>query len=353
MKILALHDGGSGCCWYRMKMPLDQLAAHGHDVTYLSVNDDDRATITARDLVGYDVIVGQRLNVHKGMEAWRRARGPFSRLVYDTDDDVFTVNPENWAAYHLYGQPEIQDAVTHMAQVSDLVTVTTEHLAGVMRDRTGADNTTVLPNCIPAFILDLPRPDKPRPAVGYQGGASHGADVGLVAGPVRRFLKRFPGWDLRLCGTDYRPTFKAEGDRVKFSHWIPVYDDPPSYYASIDFDIGLAPLAGKTFDYSKSNIKVLEYAARGIPSIASDCPVYSSFIRHGENGFLVKEEHEWLKYLSLLASDDDLRQRMGEAARADARNWTVEEHWTRWDKAYTSLFRVLSGIVDSSQARPG
>src|SRR6266705_4547671 len=92
MKILALHDGGSGCCWYRVKSPLDQLAQHGHEVTLLSVNDDDRDTITASDLVGYDVLVGQRLNVHKGMDAWRRARGPFSRLVYDADDDVFSVN---------------------------------------------------------------------------------------------------------------------------------------------------------------------------------------------------------------------------------------------------------------------
>jgi glycosyltransferase involved in cell wall biosynthesis len=337
MKILALHDGGSGCCWYRVKLPLDQLAAHGHEVTYRSVNDDDRATVTASDLVGYDLVVGQRLNVHKGMEAWRRARGPFSRLVYDTDDDVFSVNPENWAAFHLYGQPEIQDAVCHMAQVSDLVTVTTDYLAGVMREHTGNNATAVLPNCVPAWLLDTPRPENPRPAVGYQGGASHGADVGLVSGPVRRFLKRFPGWDLRLNGTDYRPTFKA-GERAKFRQWIPVYDDPVGYYATLDFDIGLAPLVGKTFDYSKSPIKVLEYAARGVPSIASDCNVYASFIRHGENGFLVREEHEWLRYLSVLASDDTLRRKMGEAAREDAANWTIEKNYVKWEQAYTSLF---------------
>jgi glycosyltransferase involved in cell wall biosynthesis len=339
VKILALHDGGSGCMYYRIELPLRQLEQHGHEITLLSVNDDNRATVTSSDLVGYDVIVGQRLNVFKGMEAWRRARGPFSRLVYDTDDDVFSVNQANWAAYHLYSQPEIQDAVTHMTEVSDLVTVTTEHLAGVMREHTGNENTAVLPNCIPAFVPDLARQERPRPAVGYQGGASHGEDVGLVAGPVRRFLKRFPGWDLRLCGADYRPTFKA-GDRVKFTDWVAVYDDPPGYYATLDFDIGLVPLAMRPFDYSKSNIKVLEYAARGIPAIATDCAVYRSFIRHGENGFLVKQEHEWLKYMSILASDDQLRLKMGEAARADVRNWTIEGNWQRWERAYFSLFGV-------------
>jgi glycosyltransferase involved in cell wall biosynthesis len=208
-----------------------------------------------------------------------------------------------------------------------------------MRESTGNQDVAVLPNCIPAFVLDMPRQENKRPAVGYQGGASHGADVGVVAEPVRRFLKRFPGWDLRLGGTDYRPTFKV-GDQARFSHWVPVYDDPPGYYGTLDFDIGLAPLALRAFDASKSNVKVLEYAARGIPSIATDCDVYRSFIRHGENGLLVKAEHEWLRYLSILANDDALRLKMGEAARADARAWTIEENYTRWETAYSSLFPV-------------
>jgi len=339
VKIFVAHDGGSGCCYYRMELPVRQLEQHGHEVTMRSVNDDHGATITQRDMAGHDVIIGQRLNVHKGMEAWRRSRGPFSRLVYDADDDVFSVKMENWQAYQTYQQPEILDAVTHMAQVSDLVTVTTDYLADVMREHTEAQNVMVLPNCVPAFLLEMPRRDRARPAVGYQGGASHGADIGLAVTGVRRFLKRFPGWDLQLGGTDFRPTFKV-GERAKYVRWVPIYEDAPGYYATLDFDIGLAPLTMKPFDYSKSNIKVLEYAARGIPSIATDCEVYRSFVRHGENGFLVKAPHEWLKYLSILASDDDLRFRMGEQARKDARSWTVEGNWQKWEQAYAGLFPV-------------
>ncbi len=159
MKIFAAHDGGSGCMWYRIKLPLDELAKHGHEITFRSVNDDKGATVTQSDMAGHDVIVGQRLNVHKGMEACRRARGPFSRLVYDTDDDCFAVNSENWAAYQLYDKPEVRDAVEHLAAISDLVTVTTEHLAGVMREHTGAENIAILPNCIPAFVLDTLPPE--------------------------------------------------------------------------------------------------------------------------------------------------------------------------------------------------
>ncbi len=220
--------------------------------------------------------------------------------------------------------------------------MTTGHLAGVLREHTGNENVVVLPNCIPERMLGMPSPRNPRPCIGWQGGASHGMDVGLIVRPVQRFLKRFPGWDFRIGGTDYRPTFKA-GDRVTFRPWIPVYENPEGYYATIDFDIGLAPLAVTEFSLSKSNVKVLEHAAKGIPSIATDCEVYRSFIRHGINGFLVRHEHEWLHYLSLLASDGDLRRKMGEAAREDAGGWTIEKNWVKWEQAYQGLFRKSGG----------
>jgi glycosyltransferase involved in cell wall biosynthesis len=162
---------------------------------------------------------------------------------------------------------------------------------------------------------------------------------------VRRFLKRFPGWDFQLGGTDFRETFAREGSprgRLLHARWVPVCEDARGYYETADFDIGLAPLAGTPFDLSKSCVKVLEYAARGIPSIASDCEVYRSFIRHGENGFLVKRDHEWLKYASELASDGGLRLAMGQAARDTAREWTIEANYHLWEQAYRSLFKVKS-----------
>jgi hypothetical protein len=58
------------------------------------------------------------------------------------------------------------------------------------------------------------------------------------------------------------------------------------------------------------------------------------------NGFLAKTDHEWLKYLSLLASDEGLRLKMGEAAKAKARENTIEQHYAEWVNAYKMLFPV-------------
>lgn len=330
--------------FYRIKVPLEELARHdGYEVTLKSAGDQgdgDGPTLTGRDMEGYDVVIAQRFNYHRGLQVWRRARTPFNRLVYETDDDIFTVTPENWAAYQLYSDPEVQDAIMHSAETSDLITVTTPHLAQVMRERSGNASVAVLPNCVPGWVLDLPRDDSRRLCIGWAGGASHGADIGITAGPARRFLKRFPDWDFRLHGTDYRPTIGHE--RTLFASWIAIVKEPEAYYRAIDFDIGLCPLADSEFNNSKSNIKAVEYAARGIPVIASDCEPYRGFVQHGVNGFLVRYEHEWLKYLSELAADDGLREQMGAAARESARELTIERNWQLWAAAYAGLFpRVL------------
>jgi glycosyltransferase involved in cell wall biosynthesis len=339
VKIFAAHDGGSGCAHYRMEVPLRELNKHeGFDVTFADAGDTHHPpSITRRDLEGYDVIVGQRLNKHDGMSVWRGARTPTSRIVYELDDDIWTIGPENWQAYNLYGRPDILDAIEHSAQIADLITVTTPHLAGVMTEHTGNPNTAVLPNCVPGWVLDLPYVPRRRPAVGWVGGASHGADVGLVVNTMRRFCHRFPDWDLQLGGTDYRPTFKL-GDRALYSDWIQVNQEPEKYYASFDFDIGLAPLAGTPFDQSKSPIKAIEYNARGIPVLASDAEPYRHYVKDGVNGFLIRYDHEWLSRLSELAGDDALRQKMSASSREAAREFTIERGWQKWADAYTALF---------------
>lgn len=347
MRIFAGHDGHSGCAWYRMQVPLLELGRHGHEVTYADAGDrSGPPTITLRQLEGQDVIVAQRWNKHDGLEVWRRARTPFSRLVYELDDDLWNVTPENWKAYHLYGQPEIRDAIGHAAAVADLVTVSTEPLADVLREVIAGHGNpdpavVVLPNHIPGWVLGTARTRRERPRIGWMGASSHGIDIGQVASPVRRFLKRFPGWDFQLNATDYRLTFGKSGvpaRRMFFRPWVQVNENPREFFDLIDFDIGLCPLWPTAFSASKSAIKAIEYGARGIPAICSDSPAYRPVIEHGVNGFLVKRDHEWLSYMSELARDDALREKMGEAARAMAARYVIEDGWRLWEAAYESMF---------------
>jgi hypothetical protein len=330
VRILAGHDGSSGCAWYRMIMPLCEMGKHGHDVTIGTAG--TRAVKSRRGQ--FDIITGQMLAAHdqSQLSTWRRLAA-HGRLVYEIDDNPFSVEPVNWQAYSTFARADVIDAVTHSAEVASLVTVTTEPLAGVMRKIN--PNVAVLPNCVPGWVCDLERPRRERPRVGWVGGASHGRDIRLITRPLEQFLNRNPGWDGHLGGTDFRPAIKHE--RVGFTPWVSVTENPRPFYEAIDFDIGLAPLQWTVFASSKSYVKALEYAARGIPVIATDCEPYREFVLHGVTGFLVRRDHEWLKYMQELASDEGLRESMGAKAREHARAFTIERNWTRWAGAYGGL----------------
>jgi hypothetical protein len=162
----------------------------GHEISYADSSDAHHPlTVTLADLRGYDVIVAQRWNKHEGLEIWRRARTPYSRLIYELDDNVFGVTPENWNAYNLYRRPEIRDAIAHAAEVSDLVTVSTEPLAQVMREYNPA--VAVLPNCVPGWVLRLDHVLHPRP--GGRPGAPVPQAVPRLGLPAQRH--RLPGDD--------------------------------------------------------------------------------------------------------------------------------------------------------------
>lgn len=318
MRVYGFHDGAA-CGYYRITMPLDMMAANGHEAqTGCGWSEQ------ARD---YDVIVGQRIGKVEGLFIWRRLR-PTHKLVYETDDDMWTIDPSNIRA-HIDHTPGLMDGIEQAIQVSHMVTVSTEPLADVVRKF--HDNVVVLPNYIDANMFDIQRPRPEKLTVGWAGGDSHLRDIAMVAMQLRRFFSRNPHVEFHNIGSDYRQVCGLPG---RFTGWR---SNMFSYYRNIDFDIGIAPLAHTTFNNSKSHIKALEYAALGIPVVASDEPPYRDFVLDGVTGFLVREEHEWGRRLYQLTNDDAMRQEMGAKAKQHAANFTIQKNWHLWEDAYRRL----------------
>lgn len=316
----------SGCGYYRIVLPLQQLAANGWKAGWQAG--------TPPDKIGeYELIVGERLDKPQVLGAWRRLRLGH-KLAYEIDDDVWSVDPANAQAHNVYSRYAVQDAVETCIITSDLVTVTCEPLAQVVRERTGHPNIKVIGNCIPAGMLELTRGRPRRVTIGWTGGVSHSWDVQLVAPAVRKVMERNPALQLHIIGSDFRATF---GDvRTRMTHWL---DEPASYYRAIDFDIGLAPIAVSRFNESKSFLKALEYAALGIPVVASDFGEYRNFVVDGVTGFLVKTEKQWVSRIEELVADKELRENMGAKARELAAQHTIEGNWHRWAAAYEEILR--------------
>jgi glycosyltransferase involved in cell wall biosynthesis len=213
------------------------------------------------------------------------------------------------------------------------VTVTTAHLADVVSRFN--DNVHVLPNCVDATLLERQRPRNERVTVGWAGGSSHINDFDFTGNAIRTFLRRSGDVDLHVIGTDFRRALGCP--EARHSEWS---ENLVDYLNTIDFDIGIAPLAYHAFNKSKSDLKVLEYAALGIPVIATDYGPYTESVQHGVTGFLVRHSHEWARYLRELVNDEALRLEMGANARRWAATRTIQGNVWRWEAAYRSAIEV-------------
>lgn len=319
LHIFGIEDG-SACGYYRLRLPFDHLATNGHNVRYMR----DATTLADDD----PIVVCQRMG-HPGFELqWLKMwRG--HKLVWETDDDLWTVDPSNLRAARVF-KPEMLRAIEQCASTAHLITVSTEPLAERLREFN--PNVVVIPNHVDGAIFEVERKQADRLTVGWAGGDSHQRDWAMVAPHVRRFLRRNPDVDFHMIGADYRRHL-----RVPSSRWTPWRMDLLDYYRSIDFDIGIAPLVPSVFNRSKSAIKALEYGALGIPVIASDVRPYRDFILDGVTGFLVSRDHDWERRLRDLTHDHDMRREMGAKAREHARGWSITDGWRLWESAYRSL----------------
>lgn len=308
-------------------LPFDQLKANGWDAHYAPGRMPPERSHSK-------LIVGERLMYPEVLGEWRRLR-QHHRLVYEIDDDVWTVDPVNLQAFRAFRVHSIQDAMETLCSVSDMVTVTTEPLAEVIRKRTGQQNIRIIPNFIEAKMLATERPRRPHVTIGWVGGSSHGKDLAMIAHPVRSVMDADKSLRLHIIGCDFRPTFGI----LNFARFTPWENDHDALYAHYDFDIGLAPIESSTFNASKSSLKCLEYAALGIPVVASDFLPYQGFVIDGVTGFLCRTAKQWRNRIRELAHDADLRESMSAKARELAAQHTIEGNWHLWASAYEEVLR--------------
>jgi glycosyltransferase involved in cell wall biosynthesis len=320
-----LEGGG----YYRVRQPLEELARHGHE-THCELS---RSDVKADDA---DVIVGQFIGGH-GIHStsasvsdvvlvhrWWRRLARECKLVYELDDDPFEVEPHN-PFYHQYMNPVAFDSITHCLQIANLVTVSTEALAERIRKHN--PNIAVLKNRIDKSVFELKRPRRDKITVGWAGSLSHLHDIKECAYGLRKALDH-NDIEAHFIGSDFGPLIDRP---IRFTPWCTKTTD---YYKLIDFDIGLAPLRSTRFAETKSHIKALEYAALGIPVIASDTAPYRDFVIDGVTGYLVRREHEWATRLRELINDEAMREEMGAKARQVASEWTIQQGWQEWESAY-------------------
>lgn len=312
----------SGCGQIRMMSPLTALRGAGYRTGW-----SDR--IYSDQALPAKALIGQRMCQPGITGRWQQLARKSNRpkLIFETDDDLFNIDWKSGDAHQWFSKDEVQANLTANMAAADVVTVSTEPLAEAVAKIN--PNVHVLPNYLPAWMLDHERPrQEGKVVLGWGGSFTHGADWDECGQQIRRFLDRAPSnVEFHGMGNDYARLSKFPAARCRFTPWV---KDVPTFWRSIDYDVAVIPLIPSIFNRSKSHIKFLECALLGIPVVASDAGPYSSAIEHGKTGFLVRRPHEWARYLNDLVNDPAMRAEIGSNAKAWARDHTIEGNAWRW-----------------------
>ena len=104
-------------------------------------------------------------------------------------------------------------------------------------------------------------------------------------------------------------------------------------------DIGLMPLDDSIWTQGKCGYKLIQYGSVGIPSVGSSVGINNEIILNGKTGYLAGNKDEWIKHLSFLIKNVDLRKKMGAEARIRIlRNFSLGAY----ARQYAKIIKMLA-----------
>ncbi|MEQ9258612.1 MAG: glycosyltransferase [Roseovarius sp.] len=164
-------------------------------------------------------------------------------------------------------------------------------------------------------------PERPKPftsedvCIFYGSGTlAHGEDVELLlTDALAQLLEEHA--DVRLFLVGQVPVSEKLAPFAERIERFPNIWEKEHYWALLaQMDINLAVLLDTPFNDAKSEIKWLEAAMVGVPSIVSPTATYREILTDGENAMFAADAEAWFARLEDLVTDAELRRRMGRAA---------------------------------------
>lgn len=294
-------------------LPLLQLRRPGCEVLL----DAEGAGIVAGRLRGFDVVHVFRYHEREMRRALRALREAGTAIVWDNDDDLSDPN-------HMRSQ-QIHTQLVEVLQLAHVVTTTSPVLAEQYR-AWGAEEVHVVENYLPdEYAADRP-PRDGRLTIGWTAAGEHAYDLKAlgIRETLRRLLDAHP--ELRVVSAGLQLGLPGE----RYTHTEVVqYHHLARYVGS--FDVGIAPIADIPFNRAKSNVKVKEYAAMGVPWLASPIGPYAG-LGEKQGGRLVPDDR-WHEELERLIGDERARRKLAKRGMKWAGGQRLRRNMDGWEAA--------------------
>ena len=262
-------------------------------------------------------------------------------VLYELDDHYLAM-PEDLPIGRYMRLPQIVRTLETLLRSADLVKVGSQEMIPFARER----NPQVVshPYAVDTSVFrNLQKTSHRHLLVGYAGSVNHSRDLALIAGVIPRISREFP--DLRWEFIGCLPEGVQPGANLKFSGFLPSYDEFLTTLYRRNWDIGLAPLLDTVYNRCKTDNKFREYGACGIAGIYSAIPPYTTSVQHEITGLLTANtEDAWYHALKKLISGDTFRKSIAN----NTQKWVLKNNSLPviaglWEELFSTLVKKKRG----------
>jgi hypothetical protein len=267
------------------------------------------------------------------------------RLIYEVDDIVFKDDiPDYNRCKDPFCDKAITDSIVDIMQTMDEITVTCNYMKEYYKQKIGTDRVTVIPNYAPKFWLDrfydkdriekLYTKHKKRPRVLYSGSGTHidvlnktglNDDFKHVNEAIIKARKKFH-FVWKGCYPLVMKPYIDNGE-MEYVEWSTLMDYPQGL-VDTKCNVSFASLQDNVFNRSKSNIKMIESGALGIPGAFQDmCTYEDADVKFTTGDDLIQK-------LEYITSDFDRYMKLSDSARKFAEGLWLEDHINEYEAIY-------------------
>ena len=351
--------------WQRPQQIPSSLAESGHRVFYVSnsfsVQETDHPYEVALDaernvhLVWVDVpgnppnaFVGnmsaeQSTSVALSINALVRDFGliePIAIVQHPFWAPVLERLPQQFAIYdcmdHHVG---FGDEAPHLHRLEAQLTARADHVVATSQwiaNESQHPHVTVIPNAVDfehfSPVVPRLRGDSNRPIIGYYGAIAHWFDFDYL----KNLAKLMPECDFHLGGEVSAPeAAKIESlPNVTFFGEIP-YQDVPQFAAT--FDVALIPFKIIDLTLATNPVKIFEYAAMGLPTVATKLPELLTLPAEVVSICESPEEaSKAIRHALSSPTPQDVSQR---------KKWAAEQTWRHRAEAFENILSTHRKLV--------
>lgn len=215
------------------------------------------------------------------------------KLIYEVDDVVFREEiPDYNASKFGFDSDQIRQNCIDMINMVDEVTVTCKFMRDLYIEKTGKKEITAIPNFMPYWwighqydyqkICNNFDKFKKKPRIVYAGSGAHFDMKNAVNQKddfehvLKFIIDNRHKYQFVFIGA-YPPPLQpyVVSREIEFHPWKNLLEYP-TFIASLNAQLFIAPLQDNNFNKAKSDIKFIEAAQLGIPCLCQDLVTYSS-----------------------------------------------------------------------------